>query len=87
VSFAIGIGAATAVSAVDSLLLHPYPYADADRILVISQADDAGTFVPSWISGERFGIIRQARSLEDAITSAWLLSSAMSSRPQSVQPV
>lgn len=67
-SLAIGIGAATAVfSAVDSLLLHPYPYPDANRIVVMSQANDAGTLMRSYVNVDRFNVIRQARTLDDAM--------------------
>jgi len=45
VSLGLGIGAATAVfSAVEGLVLNPYPYSGADRMVVMSQAEGSGPF-------------------------------------------
>src|SRR5436190_23638593 len=54
VSLGLGIGAATAVfSAVEGLVLNPYPYSGADRIVVMSQAEGAGPSRRTFLTGDQ----------------------------------
>lgn len=68
VSLGLGIGAATAVfSAVEGLVLNPYPYTGADRLVVLSQAEGAGPSGRSFLTGDQARLLRQARSLDAVI--------------------
>src|SRR5262245_7480264 len=67
-SLALGIGAATAVfSAVEGLVLNPYPYSGADRMVVMSQAEGAGPSRRTFLTGDQARSLRQARSLDAVI--------------------
>jgi len=68
VSLGLGIGAATAVfSAVEGLVLNPYPYSDAHRIVVMSQADGAGAFRRTFLTSAQAGLLTQAASIDAVI--------------------
>src|SRR5215468_6057923 len=68
VSLGLGIGAATAVfSAVEGLVLNPYPYSGADRIVVVSQAEGAGPFRRTFLTGDQARLLTQADSLDAVI--------------------
>jgi predicted permease len=68
VSFGLGIGAATAVfSAVEGLVLNPYPYSGADRIVVMSQAEGAGPFRRTLLTSDEARLLTQAGSLDAVI--------------------
>lgn len=68
VSLGLGIGAATAVfSAVEGVVLNPYPYTGADRLVVMSQAEGAGPAKRTFLTGEQARLLRQARSLDGVI--------------------
>jgi len=68
VSLGLGIGAATAVfSAVEGLVLNPYPYSGADRLVVMSQAEGAGPSRRTFLTGDQARLLRQARSLDAVI--------------------
>jgi predicted permease len=69
VSLGLGIGAATAVfSAVEGLVLNPYPYSGADRIVVMSQAEGAGPFRRTFLTGDQARLLTQAGSLDAVIS-------------------
>ncbi|QHS52667.1 ABC transporter permease [Edaphobacter sp. 12200R-103] len=52
-SLALGIGATSAMfNAIYSTLLHPFPYADADRIVNPSLIDEKQPLVPTWFALE-----------------------------------
>ena len=60
-----GIGAATAVfSAVEGLVLNPYPYSGADRLVVMSQAEGAGPSRRTFLTGDQARLLTQAGSLD-----------------------
>ena len=64
VSLGLSIGAATAVfSAVEGLVLNPYPYSGADRMVVMSQGEGAGPSRRTFLTGDQARLLRQARSL------------------------
>src|SRR5215468_3273905 len=68
VSLGLGIGAATAVfSAVEGLVLNPYPYTGADRLVVMSQAEGAGPFRRTFLTGDQARLLTQADSLDAVI--------------------
>jgi len=68
VSLGLGIGAATAVfSAVEGVVLNPYPYTGADRLIVMSQAEGAGPSRRAFLTGAQARLLRQARSLDAVI--------------------
>ena len=68
VSLGLGIGAATAVfSAVEGLVLNPYPYSGADRIVVMSQAEGAGPSRRTFLTGDQARLFTQAGSLDAVI--------------------
>src|SRR5262245_13688545 len=68
VSLGLGIGAATAVfSAVEGFVLNPYPYSGADRIVVVSQAEGAGPFRRTFLTGDQARLLTQAGSLDAVI--------------------
>jgi predicted permease len=68
VSLGLGIGAATAVfSAVEGLVLNPYPYTGADRLVVMSQAEGSGPSRRTFLTGDQARLLRQARSLDAVI--------------------
>src|SRR5215471_19216199 len=68
VSLGIGIGAATAVfSAVEGLVLNPYPYSGADRMVVMSQAEGSGPFRRTFLKDDEARLLKQAGSLDAVI--------------------
>jgi predicted permease len=79
-SLALGIGATTAMfSLIYAVLIHPYPYAGADRI-VNPVAKDLNTppgvqvpFTAEWfrLTGPQFEIFRKAKAVDDLEGFAW----------------
>jgi predicted permease len=68
VSLGLGIGAATAVfSAVEGLVLNPYPYSGADRIMVMSQAEGAAKPRRSYLTSEQGRLLAQASSVDAVV--------------------
>src|SRR5215467_12712009 len=68
VSLGLGIGAATAVfSAVEGLVLNPYPYGGADRMVVMSQAEGSGPFRRTFLKDDEARLLKQAGSLDAVI--------------------
>ena len=60
VMLALGIGAATTVfSVVNSLLLNPLPYPDADRLVIMWQGRPAAQVDRDWFSGGHYSDIRE----------------------------
>ncbi|HEY3937065.1 MAG TPA: ABC transporter permease, partial [Bryobacteraceae bacterium] len=89
VSLALGIGATTAVfSVIYAVLIHPFPYAAADRIIRIATKDKGGNLRPVALTGSQLQLIRKANCVEDAV--AWLnweLNTTGSDLPEDVKAV
>jgi predicted permease len=69
-SLALGIGATVSVfSVIYGVLMHPYPYADIDRIDSASITDPYGNFFNAWLTGPQLRELEQARSVEHV--AAW----------------
>jgi predicted permease len=68
VSLGLGIGAATAVfSAIEGLVLSPYPYNGADRMVVMSQAQGAGPSRRTFLTDDQAQLLTQASSLDAVV--------------------
>ncbi|MDQ2842254.1 MAG: ABC transporter permease, partial [Acidobacteriota bacterium] len=89
ISLALGIGATTAVfSVIYAVLIHPFPYAAADRIIRSATEDKGGNLRPAALTGSQLQLIRKANCVEDAV--AWLnweLNTTGSDLPEDVKAV
>src|SRR5215467_9421544 len=63
----LGIAASTGLFAViDAVVLHPLPYADAERIAHVRLAAPSGPPQPAMVSADQFRALRAASSLDGA---------------------
>jgi len=70
VSLALGIGAATAVySVIYAVLMHPYPYPAADRIVRLTVDSVAGSGDPVYLNGAEIRTLRQSPVVESVLAS------------------
>ncbi len=88
-SLAIGIGATTAVfSLIYAVLLNPYPYPGANRIVELRLQDKASNDHYVILSGQQLQELRQARSIESVVAIAWWnLTTTDGDLPEDVQGV
>jgi len=71
-SLAIGIGATSAVfSVIYAVLLNPYPYPGANRIVELRLQDKASNDHYVILSGQQLNQLRQARSIESIVGLTW----------------
>jgi putative ABC transport system permease protein len=64
-SLTLGIGATVSVfSVIYGVLMHPYPYADIDRLDSVSITDPYGNFFNAWLTGPQLRELEQTHSVE-----------------------
>ena len=88
-SLALGIGATTAVfSVVYGVLVNPYPYANADRMVHLTVHDSGGNRRFVNLNGPQLQELQKARSVESAAAmQGWDLATTESDLPENVQAV
>ena len=88
-SLALGIGATTAVfSVIHAVLMNPYPYAGADRMVRVLAEDKAGASKNFFLTGWQLQQLRQVKSVESVLAQAnWELSTTGSDLPEDVRAV
>lgn len=88
-SLALGIGATTAVfSVIHAVLMNPYPYAGADRMVRVLAEDKAGVSKNFFLTGGQLQQLRQVKSVESVLAQAnWELSTTGSDLPEDVRAV
>jgi putative ABC transport system permease protein len=88
-SLALGIGATTAVfSVIYAVLIHPYPYVGADRMVRLQAEDKAGVPRNFFLTGPQLQQLRQANSVESLLAQTnWELPTTGSDLPEDVRTV
>jgi putative ABC transport system permease protein len=85
-SLALGVGATSAVfSVVYGVLINPFPYVGADRMMQISLLDNAGRFRGTGMTGAQVEQLRQARTVESVVAEdGWNLTTTDGDIPEDV---
>jgi predicted permease len=85
-SLALGIGATSAVfSVIYGVLIDPFPYVDADRMMGLVLRDPAGRFRYPGLTGAQLDQLRQARTVESvAGEDGWNLTTTDGDIPEDV---
>jgi predicted permease len=85
-SLALGIGATSAVfSVVYGVLINPFPYIGADRMMQLVLKDNAGRFRYSGMTGAQMDKFRQARTIESVVAEdGWNLTTTDGDIPEDV---
>ena len=85
-SLALGIGATSAVfSVVYGVLINPFPYVGADRMMQLALRDTAGRFRYPGMSGVQLDQLRQARTVESVVgEDGWNLTTTDGDIPEDV---
>jgi putative ABC transport system permease protein len=88
-SLALGIGATTAVfSVIYAVLIHPYPYVGADRMVRLEAEDKAGVPRIFFLTRPQLQQLRQANSVESVLAQTnWELSTSGNDLPEDVRAV
>ena len=88
-SLALGIGATTAVySVIHAVLISPYPYAGADRMVRVLAEDRSGAPRNFFLTGAQLQYFRQLNSVEAMLGQAnWEFSTTGSDLPEDVRAV
>jgi putative ABC transport system permease protein len=88
-SLALGIGATTAVfSVIYAVLIHPYPYVGADRMVRVQAEDKAGVPRNFFLTGPQLQQMRRANSAESVLAQTnWELPTTGSDLPEDVRAV
>ena len=86
-SLALGIGAATAVfSVIHAVLINPYPYAGADRMVRVLAEDRSGIPRNFFLTGSQLRYVQQLKSVDSALGQAnWEFSTTGSDLPEDVR--
>jgi len=90
ISLTLGIGATTAVfSVIYGLLVNPYPYQGADRMIHLTVLNDRGERRWVGITGPQLRLLRQARCVESAAASwgTWNLTTTGEDLPEDVPSI
>lgn len=89
ISLAVGIGAGTAVfSIIHAVLMNPYPYVSADRIVLVFSQDKAGNEDLPQLTGSQLEQLRNAKSVQSVLAQqGWGLSTTGSDVPEDVRAV
>ena len=87
ISLALGIGATTAVfSVIYAVLIDPFPYPGADRIMELRLIDKSGADRYMGPSGPQADLLRQVKSIEDVtLMDWWNLTTTDGDLPEDVQ--
>jgi putative ABC transport system permease protein len=85
-SLALGIGATSAVfSVVYGVLINPFPYVGADRMMQVALRDSAGRFRYPGMTGAQLDQLRQARTVESVVgEDGWNLTTTDGDIPEDV---
>jgi hypothetical protein len=68
ISLALGIGATTSVfSVIHAVLMNPYPYAAADRIVSLVTLDKAGNENSVYVTGSQLQQLRDAKAVDSRL--------------------
>ncbi len=88
-SLALGIGATSAVfSVIYAVLIDPFPYPGADRMMEVRLVDKAGQDRYTGFTGPQIDVLRHTRSLESvAAMDWWNLTTTDGDLPEDVQSV
>jgi predicted permease len=88
-SLAIGIGATTAVfSVIYAVLINPYPYPNADRVVELRLQDTGGNDHYVILSGQQLSHLQHARSIESIIGEvSWNLTTTEGDLPEDIQAI
>jgi predicted permease len=86
-SLALGVGATSAVfSVIYAVLINPFPYAGADRIVELGVKDKAGRDRSPGLSGPQLEQLRQAKSIESVVAEdGWNLTTTDGDLPEDVE--
>src|SRR5277367_3530077 len=86
ISLALGVGATSAVfSVVYAVLINPFPYAGAERIMQIALKDKAGNYRYPGLSGPQIERLRQVPSIESVVAEdGWNLTTTDGDLPEDV---
>ncbi len=85
-SLALGIGATSAVfSVVYGVLINPFPYVGADRMMQLALRDTAGRFRYAGMTGAQLEQLRQAKTVESVVgEDGWNLTTTDGDIPEDV---
>src|SRR5437667_9769257 len=85
-SLALGIGATSAVfSVVYGVLINPFPYVGADRMMQVALRDNAGRFRYPAVTSAELDQLRQARTIESVVAEGgWNLTTTDGDIPEDV---
>src|SRR5207253_8838574 len=86
-SLALGAGATSAVfSVIYAVLINPFPYIGADRMMQLSLQDKAGKYRYAGLNGAQLEQLRQAKTIESVVAEdGWNLTTTDGDLPEDVE--